>query len=93
MSTAVIDGAIIRAEVARATRSESGMENSSISFGGMAPPQGLIRPARSSRHTFAPSRARSVAAVAPAGPPPTTTASNVSVESVSAESVIVEFFI
>ena len=60
-----------------ATNSESGISNSSMSFGGIAPPQGLIRPARSSRHTDLPSRARSVAAVAPDGPPPTTTTSKV----------------
>ena len=78
MSTALALGAIMRAQVARATRSESGMRKSRISRGGMAPPQGLMRPARSSSSTLRPARARSSAAVAPEGPPPTTTTSKVS---------------
>ena len=54
------------------------MSNSWMSRGGIAPPHGLIRPARSSSSTERPICARSFAAVAPAGPPPTTTASYVS---------------
>ena len=61
--------------VTRATSSSSGMSKSWISRGGIAPPQGLMRPARSSSSTLWPWRARSSAAVAPAGPPPTTTTS------------------
>src|SRR3954467_12991343 len=45
--------------------------------GGIAPPQGLIRPARSSSATRRPAFAASCAAVAPDGPPPTTTRSKV----------------
>src|SRR5579871_1873752 len=52
------------------------MSKSRISRGGIAPPHGLMRPARSSSRTLRPRLARSVAAVAPDGPPPTTTASN-----------------
>src|SRR5450432_1437722 len=52
------------------------MSKSRISRGGIAPPQGLIRPARSSNRTLRPKLARSCAAVAPDGPPPTTTTSN-----------------
>ena len=44
MSTATWDGAIMRAEFTRATSSDSGISNSSITFGGMAPPHGLMRP-------------------------------------------------
>ncbi len=78
MSTVFADGAIIRAALTRATIMRSGMSKSRISRGGMAPPQGLMRPALSSSSTRRPWRARSCAAVAPDGPPPTTTASKVS---------------
>jgi hypothetical protein len=52
------------------------MSKSRISRGGIAPPQGLIRPALSSSATSRPAFARTSAAIAPAGPPPTTTTSN-----------------
>ena len=67
MSTSRAEGAIIRADLARATSSESGMSKSRISRGGIAPPHGLIRPARSSSSTERPADARSAAAVAPGG--------------------------
>ena len=73
MSTLRSAGETMRAEVTRATSSASGIAKSRISRGGIAPPQGLMRPARSSSSTERPWRARSSAAVAPAGPPPTTT--------------------
>jgi len=44
MSTVRSDGATMRAEVMRAASRWSGMAKSRISRGGMAPPQGLIRP-------------------------------------------------
>ncbi len=75
MSTPFDDGDTIRAEVIRAQIRLSGMPKSRISRGGIAPPHGLIRPARSSSTTERPARASSVAAVEPDGPPPTTTAS------------------
>ena len=78
MSTLVLEGAIMRAERALATNSSSGISKSFIARGGIAPPQGLMRPARSSSNTRRPRRAKSSAAVAPAGPPPTTTTSNCS---------------
>ena len=68
----------MRAAVTLATSWDSGMSKSRIARGGMAPPHGLMRPALSSRMTEWPRLARSVAAVAPAGPPPTTTTSKVS---------------
>ena len=43
----------------------------------MAPPQGFMRPARSSSKTLRPRRTKSSAAVAPDGPPPTTITSYV----------------
>ena len=46
------------------------MSNSTISFVGIAPPQGLVRPSRSSSSTLCPAAAISAAAVPPAGPPP-----------------------
>ena len=67
ISTARPVGEIIRAQRIFATTSRSGMSKSRMARGGMAPPQGLIRPARSSSATRAPDRARSSAAVAPAG--------------------------
>ena len=66
----------MRAEFMCATSNESGIPNSSINTGGIAPPQGLIRDPRSSNNTLWPSRANSFAAVLPEGPPPTITASN-----------------
>jgi hypothetical protein len=77
MSTRLSLGEIIRADVMRATSSDSGIANSRINRGGTAPPHGLMRPALSSSSTLRPARARSQAAVAPAGPPPTTTVSKV----------------
>src|SRR6056297_3478822 len=76
MSTPRPDGATMRAESTLATSSASGISKSRISRGGMAPPQGLMRPSRSSSSTERPWRASVAAAVAPAGPPPTTTTSN-----------------
>ena len=70
MSTRRAVGETIRAVLIRATIWLSGMAKSAISRGGIAPPQGLIRPARSSSATRRPARARSSAAVAPDGPPP-----------------------
>ena len=75
MSTCRAVGETMRALVIRATIWLSGMSKSAISRGGIAPPQGLMRPARSSSATLWPARARSAAAVAPDGPPPTTTTS------------------
>jgi len=75
MSTLASLGAIMRAQRMRATSRWSGIAKSLISRGGMAPPQGLMRPSRSSSSTLRPCRAISWAAVAPAGPPPITTAS------------------
>ena len=66
--TAARRGDTMLADVARATSSSSGMAKSRISRGGIAPPQGLVRPARSSSRTPRPRRARSCAAVAPVGP-------------------------
>ncbi len=77
-------GETMRAAVARATSRWSGMAKSRTSTGGTAPPQGLMRPARSSISTVWFLRARSVAAVAPAGPPPITTTSNVSKSDIAA---------
>jgi hypothetical protein len=68
-------GEIIRATLICATIWLEGISKSAIMRGGTAPPQGLIRPARSSMATLRPARARSSAAVAPEGPPPTTTTS------------------
>jgi hypothetical protein len=47
MSTLRFEGDTMRAPPTRATISESGMSKSPASLGGMAPPQGLMRPARS----------------------------------------------
>ena len=75
MSTRRSVGDTIRALVTRATNNDSGIANSLMSCGGMAPPHGLIRRDPSNSNTERPRRASSVAAVAPAGPPPTTTVS------------------
>ena len=75
ISTFLPAGEIIRAEVDLATSSSSGIAKSLIKRGGIAPPQGLIRPRLSSSNTFLPFLASVSAAVAPAGPPPTTTTS------------------
>ena len=80
ISTWLFFGEIMRAERAFATNNSSGISKSLIKRGGIAPPHGLIRPARSSKRTLCPILAKSPAAVAPAGPPPTTTASKVSRE-------------
>ena len=76
MSTEREVGEIIRAVWTFATTSESGMAKSAISRGGIAPPQGLMRPSRSISATRRPARASRSAAVAPDGPPPTTTTSH-----------------
>ena len=47
---------MIRAQLIRATIWLSGMAKSRIARGGMAPPQGLMRPARSSISTECPAR-------------------------------------
>ena len=60
------------------------MSKSLISRGGIAPPQGLMRPLLSMSATLRPRFARSLAAVAPAGPPPTTTMSKTSSTSMAA---------
>jgi 2-polyprenyl-6-methoxyphenol hydroxylase-like FAD-dependent oxidoreductase len=78
MSTRRPLGAIMRAAAIWATISVSGMSKSAMSWGGIAPPHGLMRPARSSSRVRRPRRAASCAAVAPAGPPPITTTSYVS---------------
>ena len=65
------------AQLARAT-SRSPDAEVRIRRGGIAPPQGLMRPARSSSSTRLPAAPGRSAAVAPAGPPPTTTTSKVS---------------
>jgi hypothetical protein len=75
ISTARWVGEIMRAVWICATIWLAGMSKSVIRRGGMAPPQGLIRPSRSSIATLRPASARSCAAVAPEGPPPTTTTS------------------
>ena len=67
MSTCRAVGETIRALVIRATICSSGIAKSRIRRGGIAPPQGLMRPARSRSATLRPARARSAAAVAPAG--------------------------
>ena len=54
MSTWRSDGETMRAEVTRATSRSSGMSKSRIRRGGIAPPQGLMRPARSSSSTERP---------------------------------------
>jgi hypothetical protein len=75
MSTRLSLGATMRAQVACATSRCGGIPKSAIRRGGIAPPQGLMRPARSSNNTLWPRCANSCAAVAPEGPPPTTTTS------------------
>ena len=55
-------GDTMRAERMRATSSDPGIANSSIRTGGIAPPHGLIRPARSRSSTEGPARARSARA-------------------------------
>ena len=75
MSTVAPDGAIMRAARTRATSSEGGMAKCSSAAVGMAPPHGLMRPARSISATERCVRASRSAAVAPAGPPPTTATS------------------
>ena len=56
MSTFRSLGETMRAQLTRATSSSSGMSKSRIRRGGMAPPQGLMRPARSSSSTERPLR-------------------------------------
>jgi len=65
-------GDTMRAERIRAFNRCSGISNSSSRQGGIAPPHGLMRKPRSSSKTLCPCWARSCAAVAPEGPPPTT---------------------
>ena len=75
ISTVLPTGETIRADLALATSKLSGILKSLISLGGIAPPQGLILPRLSMRSTCLPLSASVWAAVEPAGPPPTTTAS------------------
>ena len=65
----------MRADFALATNSSSGISKSLIKRGGIAPPQGFTLPRLSSNKTCLPFLASVWAAVAPAGPPPITTAS------------------
>src|SRR5210317_764250 len=70
-------GETMRAVLIFANNWLSGMSKSAISLGGIAPPHGLIRSQRSIRATLIPWADRSCAAVAPLGPPPITTTSNI----------------
>ena len=78
MSTLTPFGDTIVAQLTRALIRFEGMSKSRMRRGGIAPPHGLMRPARSSSATLRPRPARSLAAVAPAGPPPITITSKIS---------------